>query len=617
MNEIKNGRNEMNKIIKTIVLTISLSAFTMALGLFVNVSAYDAGDIDRIYITSETALKNLQKEYVPATLEVVDKNGTVVKTDTSSSVKLRGNSTSKAEKKPFKIKFNKKYSLFGMDEGKGWNVLANAFDKTMMRNKLGFDLATAMGVPYVSQSHFCDIYYNGALQGNYLVTEPVEAGPNKVDIGEDETTKDFMIEIERERYESDVTYTKSKAGIRFAFNVPEVPTKEQLDNANAVINRAEDAMKTNRMSEYSKYIDVDSFVNYYIVSEIFKAVDFNYSSTRFFYKNGKMYAGPIWDIDLSSGNASKYFYKAYYEGDISYKGLFATEMKWMGWLMDSDEFVAKVKARLSKMKNRIQNMYTDNSLGKSQIDQFTTNYASSFTRNYLSVEEGGAGWSLTKRYSTCDNAKGLELDPQPSTYKASVDLLQGWLKNRVNYLESEWKKIKNNYIDMLTATKKGATSIFLDWYNNGVIDGVEIQVSIAGGKYKVLKTLTGDVNTYTVKKVKPGVKYKFKLKTFVNNGSKKQYFTPSYVSKKLTLKKPSFKVKRKGRKAKVTWKKVKGAEGYVVYGGKKKGKLKKLKTLKAKKTKYTKKAGKKYYFKVKAFVKVGKKKYYSKGSVKK
>jgi len=68
---------------------------------------------------------------------------------------------------------------------------------------------------------------------------------------------------------------------------------------------------------------------------------------------------------------------------------------------------------------------------------------------------------------------------------------------------------------------------------------------------------------------------------------------------------------------KVTWKKVKGAEGYVVYGGKKKGKLKKLKTLKAKKIKYTKKVGKKYYFKVKAFVKVGKKKYYSKGSVKK
>ena len=606
----------MNKIFKIAIIVMSLGALTWASGLFVNVSAYEGSDIDRIYITSDTALRNLQKEYVPATLEVVDKDGTVVKTDASSNVKLRGNSTSKAEKKPFKIKFNKKYSLFGMDEGKGWNVLANAFDKTLIRNKLGFDLATAMGVPYVSQSHFCDVFYNGVLQGNYLVTEPVEAGANKVDIGEDEETSDFLIEIERERYESDVTYIKSKAGVRFGFNVPEVPTKDQVNNASAVINRAEDAMKTYRMSEYGKYIDVDSFVNYYIVSEIFKAVDFNYSSTRFFCKNGKMYAGPIWDIDLSSGNASKTFYKAYYDGNDSYKNLHCTEMRWYGFLMQSDEFVAKVKARLAAMKNRIENMYANNSLGKSQISQLTTEYGASFARNYASADQGGAGWSLTKRYSTCDNPQGLELDPQPTTYNASVSLLQNWLKNRVNYLEAEWKALKNNYVDMLTASKKGATGIYLDWYNNGLVDGVEIQVSIADGKYKVLKTFTGDVNTYTAKKIKPGVKYKFAIRTFVKNGNTKTYSPFTYVSKKLTLKKPSVKVKRKGKKAKVTWKKVAGAEGYIVYGGKKK--LKKLKFLKGnKKTKYSKKVGKKYYFKVKAFVKVGKKKYYSKGSVKK
>ena len=598
----------MNKIIKVIVLTISLSAFYMALGLFVNVKAYETSDIERIYITSDTALKSLQKEYVPATVE---EDGNVVKTDTSATVKLRGNSTAKAEKKPFNIKFNKKYSLFGMDDGKKWNILANAFDKTLIRNKLGFDLATDLGVPYVSQSHFCDIYYNGVLQGNYLATEPVDSGPNKVDIGDDEETKDFLIELERERFEADATYLYSGSNVRFVFNVPEVPTKEQQTNAKNVVDNVEKALKTNRLSEYSKYIDVDSFVNYYIVSEIFKAVDFNYSSTRFFCKNGKVYAGPIWDIDLSSGNASKYFYKAYYEGDVSYKGLYCTEMKWMGWLMESDEFVAKVNARLAQMKNRIQNMYTDNSLGQNQIKKWTTAYADSFVRNYLSVAEGGAGWSLTRRYSTADNRQGLELDPQPSTYAASVNLLQGWLKNRVNYLESEWKNTHNNYIDMVTATKKGATGIYLDWCSNGLVDGVEIQVSIGGGKYKVLKTFTGDVNTYTVKNVKPGVKYIFAIRTFVKNGNTKTYSAPTYISKKLTLKKPSVRIKRKGKKAKLTWKKVKGAEGYVVFGGKKK--LKKLKVLKGnKKTKYSKKVSKKYKFKVKSYVKVGKKFYYSK-----
>lgn len=450
-----------------------------------------------------------------------------------------------------------------------------------------------------------------------MATEPVESRKNRVDIGDDTTTKDFMIELERERYEPDVTYIYSSNGIRFAVNIPEEPTEKQKNDATAVVNRVETAMKTYRMSEYSKYIDVDSFVDYYIVSEIFKAVDFNYSSTRFFYKNGKMYAGPIWDIDLSSGNASKKFYIAYYQDGESYKGLFATEMRWMGWLMGSDEFVAKVNSRLSAMKKRIENMYADNSLGQNQIKKWTSMYAGSFDRNYASKSSGGAGWSITKRYSICDNPLGLELDPQPSTFTASVNLLQGWLKNRVTYLESEWKKVVNNYVDMLTATKKSATSITLDWYNNGLVDGVEIQVSIAGGKYKTLKTFKGDVNNYVVKKIKPGVKYKFRVRTYVLYGNTKKYSPFAKVSKKLTLGKPKVKVKKKGRKVKLSWKKVKGAEGYVVYGGKKKSKLKKLKTLKAKKTKYRKKVGKKYYFKVKAFVKVGKKKYYSKGSVKK
>lgn len=600
------------KVFKVCLLSIGLCAIMWALGLNTNVAAYESSDIERIYITSDTTLSSLQKEYVPATVEVVEKDGTVVKADDAATIKLRGNSTAKAAKKPFNIKFAKKYALFGMDEGKKWNILANAFDKSLIRNKLGLDLGTTMGLSYTSQSTFCDVYYNGQLLGNYLATEPVDAGTGKVEIDDSETSKDFMLEIERERYESDVTYINTKNGVRFAINVPEEPTAEQKTHITTVSNEVEEALKSKRMSVYSKYIDVDSFVNYYIVSELFKPVDFNYSSTRFYYKDGIMYAGPIWDYDLTSGNAAKSFYTGYYDGNDSYKDLFCTQMKWIGYLMQSDEFVAKVNARFATMKNTITNLYANNSLGNSHINTLTTKYADSFARNYSE-----AGWSLTQRYSVVDNPKGLEYhDPAP-TYEGNVALLSTWLKNRMAYLEKEWKDIHNNAVDMLTASKETATSVMLDWFTMGIADGIEIYAKVGNQKSKLYKTINDGTVTYYEAKVKPGVKYTFMVRAFLKSGTQKTYTPFATVSIKLTLGKPAFKIKRKGKKVTLKWKKVKGAEGYVVYGGKKKSKLKKLKVLKGNgKVKFTKKQKKKYYYKVKAYVKVGKKYYYSKGKVK-
>ncbi len=493
-------------------------------------------------------------------------------------------------------------------------MLANAFDKTLIRNKLGFDLATDMGLNYISQSEFVDVYYNGVLLGNYLITEPVETGAGRVDITEDDTTTDFMIEIERERFENDVTYIYSKNGIRFAINSPEVPTNNQKSNIENVLLNVEKSLKTYRMSEYSKYIDVDSFVNYYIVSEIFKAVDFNFSSTRFYYKNNKLYAGPIWDLDLSCGNASKRFYKGYYNGDKAYEKLTCTEMKWYGFLIKSDEFVAKVNTRLAAMKNRIANMYMANSLGISQIDKLTSLYAESFARNYDAAGNGGAGWSLTKRYSICDNPLGLEYDNQPATYKGSVDMLRTWLNNRVTYLEGAWKEIHNNGVDGLEATKKGATKVKLSWFIDGVADGVEVYIKKGNGKYKLYKTINGEAEECIVKKIKPGIKYYFKVRTFARSGSDVTYSAFAKVSKKLKISKVKFKKKINNNKVSLSWKKVAGADGYTVYGGKDKKHLKVLKNLKAKKLKFSKKGRKytgKYVFKVKAFTKSGKKKYYS------
>lgn len=599
---------------------VPLLMMVMSFMFIANVKAetvYEEWDVERVYIECDTAINSLTKaEYSDAKISVVLKDGTVQIEDTEGKVKLRGNSTSKAEKKPVNIKFSSKQSVLGMDEGKKWCILANAFDKTLLRNSLCFDLGNKMGLSYISQSKFIDLFYNGELMGSYLITEPVDPGANLVDI--EEEGDDFMIEIERERYEEEITYVNTKNGIRFAINVPETPTKDQVTNIENYLKNVETALKTYKMSEYEKYIDVDSFVNYYIVCEIFKAVDFNYSSTRFYVKDNKMYAGPLWDVDLSSGNASSEFYKDYYNGGVSYKDLFCTEMKWYGYLIKSDECVLKVNARLKEMLPIIENMYKTNAKGTNQIDSLLNTYGNSFNRNYASVENGGAGWSITKRYSTADNPKGLEYLEHPTTYSANVEMLRAWFQNRVNYLQSEWSTIVNNKVDMLTAEKKSYSKIYLSWYNQGVADGNEIYYKVKGGEYKLLTTINdGYKQEYTVKNLKPGIKYYFKVRSFVNSSKGKQYSEFATISKKMKLTSPKVKVKRvSSKKTKITWKKVKGADGYIVYTATQKGKYKKTKVIKGnKKLTYLKKnckKGKKYYFKVKAYVVYNGKRYLSK-----
>lgn len=576
---------------------------------------YGTSDIERMYITCDTELSALTKEsYVDAKIVVVNKDGSIDTQDLEGKVKLRGNSTSKAEKRPVNIKLSSKESILGMDKGKKWCILANAFDKSLIRNALCFDLANKMGLSFISQYRYIDLYFNDVYEGSYMIAEPVDPGSNLVDI--EEEGDDFLIEVERERWEDDVKYINTKAGVRFAINVPEEPTDAQIAEIEKKLSTVETALKTYRLNEYSKYIDVKSFVDFYIVAEIFKAVDFNYSSTRFYMKDGVVYAGPVWDVDLSSGNASPNFYKGYYEDGKSYTQLFCTEMKWYNLLFKSDEFIALVNERYNEMLPTIENMFETNLLGTNVIDTLMANYKPSFIRNYDSKENGGAGWSIVKRYSICDNEIGLEFDPHPATYEENVEFLRTWLNNRVDYLKEAWATYKkNNRVEWLESEKITNTKIYLSWYSYGIADGFEVYAKANNGKYKLVKTIkNGDVQDCNVSNLKPGVKYKFKVKSFVNSNDNKLYSDYSNVTtRKTTLKKVKVKVSKKGKKVTIKWNKISGVDGYVVYKVKNNGKLKKIKTIKkAKTTKYIVKKSTTKKYKVKAFVKVNGKTIFSK-----
>ena len=258
------------------------------------------GDIARIYISTGNSsigysYSSCRMGFVPAEGEEGEEM-----TFLNCEIRIRGNSTAAGPKFPYSFKLPYNESLFGMDAGKRWCLLANLCDMSLMRGNIGFHLATEMDCPYTSQSTYVEVYLNGNFLGNYELVEAISDAENRVDIDTD--ANEMILEIDGNRDDGSYYYV-TPGGLRFKVDRPEKITSEQKKWLKNFLTETEAAMEE-QSDRYLDYVDIDSFVNVYLNLEFTKNLDSNSFSTRYFIKDGKLYAGPVWDFDLSAGNVS-------------------------------------------------------------------------------------------------------------------------------------------------------------------------------------------------------------------------------------------------------------------------------------------------------------------------
>lgn len=402
--------------------------------------------------------------------------------DFASDIKIRGNSTAGAEKKPYNFKLSKKQELLGMKgKAKKWSLLANAFDKALIRNALVMQLATTMGLDYTSECRFVDIYINGTYSGNYLLIESVETGSGRIEINDPEeiTNNDVVLEVDNNGRDAAETFhlERSGLGILFMLGEPEFGSDEtdkialyqdKIINTQNLIANFEEALKKDDYEEASKYVDMDSFAKFYLVNEIFRNNDFNFSSTRFYVKDNIMYGGPCWDYDLSSGNLGEYYSGEYKDG-VTYNSFKAQELVWYNYLMKNEKFKNLVVKYYNQYLPYIQAIYdgskADEGFG---IDAFVKQYRNSFERNYISKEQLGAGWSITN--PDMADAYSYANFREWNTYDDSVEFLRDWLQNRDNWLREQWD-ISGNLISQ----DVGITGYQISTSLDGATDDVGIR----------------------------------------------------------------------------------------------------------------------------------------------
>ena len=108
----------------------------------------------------------------------------------AAEVRIRGNNTAEYDKKSYRLRFNKKRNLLGLNDGaecRNWVLLACYKDVSFLRDALAFEFGgMSLGADgyYVSDYCYAELYINGEYNGFYMVAEQQQVNPNRVGIAE-------------------------------------------------------------------------------------------------------------------------------------------------------------------------------------------------------------------------------------------------------------------------------------------------------------------------------------------------------------------------------------------------------------------------------------------------
>ncbi|MEZ5320932.1 MAG: CotH kinase family protein [Microthrixaceae bacterium] len=225
-------------------------------------------------------------------------------------IKGRGNTTWDQPKKPYRVKLATKAPLLGMPSSRHWVLLANYADQSQIRTTSAQAMASMTSIPWSPRSAMAELVLNGQYQGVYQVIEQIRIDPQRVDIDEMEPaditggalTGGYLFEVD---FRNEPGSRNTPRGAQILVKEPDELAPEQDAYVDSVLQRFEAALFAPNFADpaegYRRYVDIDSLVDSYLVSEFTMQVDAFYSSTYFYKPRGdeRFHFGPMWDFDMS------------------------------------------------------------------------------------------------------------------------------------------------------------------------------------------------------------------------------------------------------------------------------------------------------------------------------
>ena len=252
-----------------------------------------------------------------STAEYLNYNGRI-------SIEIRGSSSQATDKKGYGLTTllpdnltNNNVGLLGMPKENDWILNGLAFDPSLIRDYLSYNLSRQLG-NYAPRTVFCELIVNGDYRGLYILQEKIKVDGNRVDISDllptsttaPNLTGGYIVKSDKTTGGDPVAWQmiSNAGGVDFIYDTPE---PNEIVNAqknyikNQFLNLGIQAgfSNTSITNGFPSIIDIPSFVDFMIINELASNAD-AYQFSTYFHKDkgGKLRAGPVWDHNLTYGN---------------------------------------------------------------------------------------------------------------------------------------------------------------------------------------------------------------------------------------------------------------------------------------------------------------------------
>jgi hypothetical protein len=372
-------------------------------------------------------------------------------------IEIRGHYSAILPQKPYGFETrdslgnNLSVPILNMPPENDWILLANYNDKTFMRNTLAFDLFAGMG-HYQPHTRLCEVIVNNEYQGIYVLTEKIKRDRNRVDISEltpsdtsgIDVTGGYIVEINypdgsgsdgwQSKYEAiDCPGTRRYPYFVYRYPKPGDIAPQQKQYIQGFIDTIDSVLRSPKWADpvegYRAYLDVPSFVDYFIVGEVSRNVD-TYKKSAFFYKDktdvdGRLHAGPVWDFDWAWKNIDECVVNAIDGSGWTFDISRVCRSRpvppgWMVKLLQDTTFANQLHTRYSLLRKTILS------------GEFLYHYADSIRALVSEAQvRHYQKWPILGK-----NVGAPEVDAQPATYDGEIAKFKNWISTRLTWLDA-------------------------------------------------------------------------------------------------------------------------------------------------------------------------------------
>ena len=367
-------------------------------------------------------------------------------------IEIRGSSSQMFDKKSYGFETwdemgeDLNASLGGFPEEEDWILYGPYSDKSLVRNVLIYELSNNMG-QYASKTKFYELEINEIFQGTYVLMEKIKRDRNRVDISKnkvEDITGGYIIKIDKptgdgDWYDENIAFASQynttgllvdTGNINFLYEYPKADdvSDEQKKYIQDYIHLFETALISEDFESiengYSQFIDLDSFIDFFILNEFSKNPDgFRLSTYLHKEKGGKLKMGPIWDFNLAFGNVN------YCDGDSPYgwahrfndicSGDNYQVPFWWNRFLDDPEYVSLLKERWAILRSEI--LSSDTVSGRLRELQENLKGSSAIDKNF-------GKWLILGKYIWPNKFIG-------DSYDSEINYLEEWINERFDWLD--------------------------------------------------------------------------------------------------------------------------------------------------------------------------------------